>query len=332
MKKILKITIILVILMILYFSYSYYNFKNNILVTENKIINIKTWYTTKDLAKELDINYYFLKNYINNKKWFNLLAWRFEIQKDSNIDEILKSLETPLPDKEVKITTLEWWNIYDIDEYLYKKKLIEKGQYIKYVKNPEKIKALAEFYEFLDEDLINLEWFLYPDTYNLKYPLKINELVIKQLNTFETKVYENILKQKSLTNDDIYDLINLASIVEKEEKNDNYKPIVAWILKKRLNAYWPLWADATVCYPHKLTSEQCKIVISKYIKDKSEYNTRTMIWLPKTPITNPSDTTINATLNDKKTKYWFYLHNIKTWKIYYAETNAEHEANKKYMR
>ena len=73
------------------------------------------------------------------------------------------------------------------------------------------------------------------------------------------------------------------------------------------------------------------MVVSKYIHEKSNYNTRTMIWLPKTPIWNPSFNSINTTLNDKKTEYRYYLHNPKTGKIYYWKTNAEHEANKKYM-
>jgi len=65
-------------------------------------------------------------------------------------------------------------------------------------------------------------------------PFKINNFVIKQLETFEIKVYEKILK--NLDTKTITDLVNLASIVEKEERNNNEKPTVAGILKKRLNA------------------------------------------------------------------------------------------------
>ena len=55
---------------------------------------------------------------------------------------------------------------------------------------------------------------------------------------------------------------------------------------------------------------------------------KTKKWLPKTPIWNPSYETIEATLNDKKTEYWYYLHDL-SGKIYYWKTDAEHEANKK---
>ena len=325
MKKILKIIVTLIIILSLYFIYSYNSFKNRVISKTEKIVIINKWDNLKNLAEKLDINYYFLKQYLKDKD-FKLLAWRFKIPKNSNIETIIKSLWKPLPEKQVSITILEWRNIYDIDNYLTKNWYISKWSYIKYVTNPKKIIELSKFYDFLEANLSSLEWYLYPDTYTLKYPLKINELVIKQLDNFEKKVYPEL---KQLTNKEIYSLLILASIVEKEEKNSSQKAIVAWILKKRLNNNWPIWADITVCYPHKLTSQECKMVISKYIKEKSDYNTRTMIWLPKTPIWNPSLETILATLNSKKTKYWYYLHNIKTWKIYYAEDNKEHEENKR---
>lgn len=332
MGKILKLILIFLIIFIAYFYYSYNNFKSDILITDTKIIEIKSGETIKDLSEKLDINSYFLKKYIEDTNSnFKLLAWRFNIKNWSKIENILKSMETPLPEKQINLTILEWWNIYDIDEYLTNKWLIKQNAYIFYVKNSKKIDALKEFYSFLKSDFISLEWYLYPDTYSLKVPLKINELVIKQLDNFEIKVYNKLFKETKLTNNIIYDVINLASIVEKEEKNPLEKSTVAWILKKRLQNWWKIWADITVCYPHKLTTEQCKMVISKYIREKSDYNTRTMIWLPKTPIWNPNFETINATLNDKKTKYWFYLHNVKTWEIHYAETNSQHESNKKYM-
>jgi len=322
----LIIWIIIILGIIIYNNYS--NFKTDILVKENKIIEIKSWETVKDLSKKLDINYYFLKEYLSDKN-FELLKWRFEINKDSNIEEILKSLEKPLAEKQVDVTILEWWNIFDIDDYLTKKWYINEWDYIKYTENPEKIKALSKFYSFIDPNFITLEWFLYPDSYKVKYPVEINKLVIKQLDNFENKVYKKILKNKKP--DEILQIVNLASIVEKEEKSNSEKSTVAGILKKRLENNWNIWADITVCYPHRLTANECKMVVSKYIWEKSEYNTRTMTGLPKTPIWNPQFSSIEAVVNPNITDYWFYLHNTNSGKIYYWKTNAEHEANKKYL-
>jgi UPF0755 protein len=120
----------------------------------------------------------------------------------------------------------------------------------------------------------------------------------------------------------------LASIVEKEEKSVKEKATVAWVLKKRLNENWFIWADATVCYPYELTFDECTPkFIWNHIQDKNDYNTRTKLGLPKTPICNPSALSIEAVYNAKNTPYYYYLHD-ENWQIHYAKTNEEHVANK----
>ena len=330
--KIMLLLFLISILIIWYLIKWYNDFSKNILVTKEKIIEIKAWDNIKDLSNKLNINKNYLKIYLKkNNPNFKLKKWNFKISDNADIKQILNDLHTPLIENQINITLLEWWNIFDIDNYLSNKKLIKSWEYISYVTNKEKINKLSEFFPFL-KWLNTLEWYLYPDTYKvISDNFKINVLVIKQLENFEKKVYNKLFK--NYTNKKIQEIINLASIVEKEERNIQNKATVAWILKKRLDAWWMIWADITVCYPHKLTANQCKMVITKYINEKSEYNTRTKIWLPKTPIWNPSYETINATINSKKTPYWFYLHDTKTWKIYYAETNEWHIINKnRYLR
>jgi len=334
-NPIIKILLIITIISISIFWYIYkwyYDFSNKPIIEQSKIIKIKSWDTIYNLSEKLNINNTYLKYYIkNNNPDFELIAWNFEISKNANIDQLLIDLQSPLVENEINITILEWRNIYDIDNYLYNKSLINQNDYIKYVTNNEKIEKLTKFFPFI-KWLNTLEWYLYPDTYTvISNNFKINVLVIKQLENFENKVYNKILS--NLSNEEIQKIINLASIVEKEEKNISEKSTVAWILKKRLDNWWMIWADITVCYPHKLTANQCKMVITKYINEKSEYNTRTKTWLPKTPIWNPSFETINATLNYKTTSHWFYLHDTQTWKIYYADSNEWHTINKnRYLR
>lgn len=316
-----------------WFIYKWYiNFKTKELVENEIIIEVNEWEYPISIASKLNLNENYLKIYLKNEAPdFELIIWRFMIEPNSDIENIIKSLKKPIIEWEVEITILEWWNIYDVDEYLTSENLIIENEYINYVNNSEKIEKLSEYFSFI-KWLETLEWFLYPDTYRVKSEnFKINEFVIKQLDNFEIKVYNTILSE--LDNETIKDVINLASIVEKEEKNIDEKATVAWILKKRLNNGWMIWADITVCYPHELTAQECKMVISEYINETSEYNTRTMLWLPKTPIWNPSFETINATLNSKNTEYWFYLHNVSTWQIYYWRNNTEHEQNKRlYMK
>ena len=356
-KKIFIFFIILAVIW-LYFFQSYKSFKNKVITENDLIVKIENGDNFSNLWNKIEeLNNWKYWLYLKyNSPDFELTAWNYKIKWGSNITWVIAGLKTPVTD-ELSIVILEWWNIYDIDKCLsdpsyfwyekdwkeytcmfkseagekiyIKEPLIKEGEYIDYVTSKEKIEALKKFFPFIDKQE-TFEWFLYPDTYKVDWlNFKINEFVIKQLETFESKVYNKLLS--TYDPETITDIVNLASIVEKEERDPEEKSTVAWILKKRLNDWWMIWADITVCYPHKLTSKECQQVISKYIKEDSEYNTRTMKWLPKTPIWNPSYETIEATLNDKETDYWFYLHNSKTGKIYYAETNAEHEQNMQYM-
>lgn len=132
--------------------------------------------------------------------------------------------------------------------------------------------------------------------------------------------------------------IIIASIVEREIASPATREVdeaekVAGVLKKRYEEDWQIWADATVCYPYEISSAECtpSFVLEK-LYDKTDYNTRQMVWLPKTAIANPYVWTIKSTILSKESNDYFYLH-APDGKIYYAETNAQHEANKsRYLR
>ncbi len=335
MKKILNIIILIIIIFSVSLYFNYQSLKNKILVENETILQINQWDNFYSLAKKFNLNDLLFKIYLklNPIKDTKLQAWKYKIEANTTLNNLFRQLKTPINETDITLTILEWWNIYDIDDYLANKWLIKKWDFIKSLQKYSLDLNFISQFSFLDLDnLQTLEWFLYPDTYYINpNNFSSNTLINKMLNNFDNKVYKKLLKQKSQK--EIVNIINLASIVEKEEKNNKQKPIVAWILKKRLEKWWMIWADITVCYPHKLTSEECKMVISKYIEEKSDYNTRTMAWLPKTPIWNPSFETIDAVINYKETPYWYYLHDTKTWEIYYAESNAKHEENKrKYLR
>ena len=331
--RFIKLCIWIAIFVIWYLYIWYSNFSSAILTGEKQEIIIKQEENFSDLAQRLSLNEKYLKYYISQHHAdYSLKVGRFEIPENAKIEDILNALQKPIFDTR-NITILEGWNIFDTDQYLYNQGLISKWEYIAYARNPEKITALNEFFPFLD-NLETLEGYLYPDTYTIDpATFAINKFVILQLETFEIKVYNTLFSASNLSLQEFQDMINLASIVEKEEKNSQEKSTVAGILKKRLDENWMIWADITVCYPYELTANECKMVVTKYLYEKTQYNTRQMTGLPKTPIWNPSYQTINATINYTPSEYYYYLHDIQTGKIYYARNNAEHERNKSlYLR
>lgn len=303
---------VLVITWIIFYN-NYSNFlEEEIIDNSNNKISIIKWDTFYSLWKKLNIDEFYLKIYLRyNKPNYTLQKWNYEINLWSNIKWIIDWLKKPII-KEDKITILEWWSIYDIDDLLYKRDLIDKSEFIKNAKK--------------------YEWMLYPDTYNInENNFNINDFINKLLDNFKNKVIAKLPLEISNNKENLEKLLILSSIVEKEaniKDNPEEIAIIAWILKKRLEENWFIWADITVCYPYELTSKECNPdFIWRHINDKNEYNTRTMLWLPKTPIWNPSYKTINATLNYKNSEYYFYLHD-NNWKIHYSETNEWHVNNK----
>lgn len=180
-------------------------------------------------------------------------------------------------------------------------------------------------------DTETLEGFLYPDTYNINpNNFRVKDLVASQLQNFQRKVIDSgiITDMGSI---EILDIINMASIVQKEaNKADNPEElaIIAGILKKRLNEGWQIGADATVCYAHAIATQDCTpSEVLQYLYEKNEYNTRQMTGLPATAIANPEAEVIEATIQSKDSPYYYYLHDS-TGQIHYGITDADHNRNK----
>lgn len=318
------LVILFSIFVVLFFYYKHEI--NKSLISENQTIEIQKWETYYSLSNKLDISNTILKIYLKfNTPDKSIKAWIYNISSWDNIQDIIEKLQlNQVIKSDMNLTILEGWNMYDIDKYLTDKWLINSGDFIEKATNFNK--TLINKYPFLI-NTISLEWFLYPDTYSIeKVNFNLDKFIDTQLSNFKTRVYDKILF--SFGNKEILNIINLSSIVEKEERDPLQKAIVAWILKKRLEENWYLWADATVCYPHKITREICTpSFVINHIYEKNSYNTRTLLWLPLSPISNPSLETIEATVNSKVTPYYYYLHD-NNWEIHYATTNLEHERNK----
>ncbi len=319
-----KIIIFIILLTSIYLLYSYSSFTNSILTSKEQILEIKKWDSYYSLASKLDLNSNYLKVYLKlNPPARDLQAGNYKLKKWLNLIQVIESLKNPITN-DLKVTILEWWNIYDIDNELSKNNFIQTWDLINL--NKEKLSDFKKEFVFLS-NTETLEWFLYPDTYSINpNNFSLEDFIKTMLSNFDKKVIKDLAINPNDTN--LQNNIILASIVEKEEKSIKEKATVAWVLKKRLNENWFIWADATVCYPYELTFDECTPkFIWNHIQDKNDYNTRTKLGLPKTPICNPSADSIEAVYNAKNTPYYYYLHD-ENWQIHYAKTNEEHIANK----
>lgn len=268
-------------------------------------------------------------------KGIYIFSWMYN--KEEFVDMIL---EWPKRDY-ISYTILEGWSSYDIDFSLQQKDILKSSEYLDFITNTERIAQYRQQYSFLPDDITSLEGFLYPDTYNIDRSQNfLEQLVYLQLETFKKKVWniyqtdiENFHNkvQKDFNLDlDRGDAVILASIVEKEERNNDNKPTVAWIFLKRLGIWMRLDADITLCYGLKEPYETCTpTVISSWIYDENNiFNTRKHPWILPQSISNPASESFFAVLNYNKTDYLYYLHDNQGG-IHYGKTSAEHSSNKR---
>jgi len=256
----------------------------------------------------------------------DIVAGRFILTKAMNGPQILAALSDSSKAQSI-ITVQEGLTIKDIDAKLVGLDLIKSGEFIQAVKNFDNWQA----YPFLDKITLSklelpLEGYLYPDTYFLNPDgFRPNQLVEMMLNNFEKKFSK---LQENLKRHTVHQIITMASIIENEVKSSKDRKTVSGIMWKRLDAHWPLGADATLLYVTKDRN-----IDSKDLALNSPYNTRKNQGLPPGPICNPSIDSIEAAMYPTSSDYWFYLTTLDTGKVIYAKTNEEQNLNRsKYLK
>lgn len=204
--------------------------------------------------------------------------------------------------------------------------------------NELEIKDKENFYLQFMQASDGKEGFLFPDTYLFPREVVPEKVVSVLYDNFNKKIapFREDIKKSNMS---LNEIITLASIVERETRTDEERPLVAGILIKRLKAGWPLQVDASVQYAVatkncKAFSTDCKwwpILSKEDISINSPFNTYKFKGLPPHPIANPGLSSIKAVIYPKESDYWFYLHD-KSGKIYFAKTTEEHKENiRKYL-
>jgi UPF0755 protein len=172
----------------------------------------------------------------------------------------------------------------------------------------------------------NLEGFLFPDTYLLDRSAGPRDLVKKQLDRFDQVFSPDLRAQAAQATpsrpaESIYNIVILASIVEREVNREPDRPRACSVYYNRLVDGTPLQVDATVLYAEGKTAGQPDTAFD------SPYNTYLHKGLPPGPISNPGLSAIKACLNPDKTDFMFYFTDPKGV-THFQQTAAEFEQQK----
>ncbi len=167
----------------------------------------------------------------------------------------------------------------------------------------------------------SLEGFLFPATYELKKGQPVKRLVSEQLAAFEhnfEKVDLSFARRKNLTP---YDVLIIASLIDREAAVPKERPIIASVIYNRLKNDIGLGIDATVRF---ITGNWTEPLKQSELANPSPYNTRLHSGLPPGPIGNPGLDSIKAAARPARTGYLFYVAAVcGNGKHKFAKTDAE---------
>lgn len=241
-----------------------------------------------------------------------LQAGEFRLSKSMDSRTIAQSLTHGVED--VWVTTLEGWRNEEVATELAKTLDIPESEFLKTAKLG----------------------YMFPDTYRVPSDATAGGMTALFEDVFAKKVTQELAGAIRASGMSLSDVITLASIVEREGRTNEDRPVIAGILLNRLDEGWPLQTDATLQFalgyqPQEKTWWK-KALTEQDKKVNSPYNTYMHTGLPPGPISNPGIDSIRAVLYPKRTGYFFYLHDSEGG-VHYAETLEQHNANvERYLR
>jgi UPF0755 protein len=150
-----------------------------------------------------------------------------------------------------------------------------------------------------------LEGFLFPATYDFLPSTRSRQLVQKQLAAFQRnwkQIDLGFAKRKKLTP---YDVLIIASMVERETLAPDERGLVAAVIYNRLHARMPLGIDATIRYALNVPGTQS--LLESQLQNPTPYNTRLHAGLPPTPIGNPGLASFQAAAHPANVNYLYFV-------------------------
>lgn len=278
---------------------------------------------------------------IRSKFGFETLVWlmrassklqageyKFE-SKEMGLADIVRILTRGLGAiNEREITVIEGWGVDEIGGYLEQQGITTKREFFEVVGRDQATakSGLVTKFDFLKDKptKIGLEGYLFPDTYRVAKNAKPEEVARVMLENFDKKLTAEMRKDIAAQGNTIFDIVRMASIVEKEVPHEEDRPVIAGILWKRLDIGMALQVDSTLNYA---TGGKNPALTNDELKIDSPYNTYKYRGLPPTPIGNPGLSALRAAIYPQRTAYLYFLSG-KDGKTYFGKTLDEHNENK----
>lgn len=220
------------------------------------------------------------------------------------------------------LTVPEGNNIFDIATSLEARRIMPAERFLEAARDPSLIREL-------DPKAPTLEGYLFPDTYRLTRRTSASQLCRLMTDRFRW-VWQRLGAPKT----DPHSAVTLASLVEKEARLKEDRPLIASVFLNRLRLRLPLQSDPTTIYAALLEDRYRGTIYRSDLQSKQLYNTYQHPGLPPGPIANPGLAALEAVLRPAQTDYlYFVLHPDGSGRHQFSKEMTAHErAVRKYRR
>ncbi len=261
----------------------------------------------------------------------NLQAGNYSLSKNWDAKKIIDTIADGKiinPVKTVKITFVEGQRFNEYAEQIAKTFNMNYDDIIARTSDKEFLQDLTTKYWFITDDVLSdklyypLEGYVFPDTYEFFENVSIDYIIYTMLNQMEVKL-EPYKEQIQNSNFSAHEYLTMASIIEKEAVVSEDRKMVSQVIYKRLDLNMNLGMDVTSYYGAKKDLKED--LYAADLTDDNPYNTRNekLIGLPAGAICSPSLDSIDAVFNPSNTDYVYFIADINTGKIYFANSYEE---------
>lgn len=284
--------------------------------------------------------------YAKYKDYSDLKSGYYNLQKSMSTDDIIKELQkggTPQP-QEVALANLTIPEGYTLDQIAQTvdqlqgdfKEPLTADAFLAKVQDETFISQLVAKYPTLLESLptkesgvrYRLEGYLFPATYAIKESTTIESLIDEMVAAMDKNLsaHYTAIKEKNLT---VNELLTIASLVEKEGLKTDDRKLIAGVFYNRLNLGMPLQSNIAILYAEGKLGQNISLADDAAIDTtiNSPYNVYTNLGLMPGPVDSPSLDAIEASINQTKSDYLYFVANVQDGKVYFATTREEHDRN-----
>lgn len=208
----------------------------------------------------------------------------------------------------------EGQNMFDIAASVKKFGLYSEAQFIAAARDPSSIRDL-------DPLAPSLEGYLWPDTYHIT-----KNMTPAQICAAMTRKFRENWKALGAAAD-VHNTVTLASLVEREARVPQDRPLVASVFRNRLHLGMKLDCDPTTVYAAILDHRYTGVIHRSDLDSQNPYNTYQNAGLPPGAIANPGLTSLKAAISPAETKYLYFVVDPNgSGAHHFSETLAQHSA------